>query len=238
MTPTPVGMRCPECSSQHTVVKTIGALERRAKATQVLIAINVLAFVAEIVTGGAVTQGGGSIFREGALYGPAVADGQYWRLITSGFLHANFIHIAFNMWILWAVGEILEPAVGTRRFLIIYFVSLLCGSFGALLLTPNLPTIGASGAVFGVMGASLIALRSHGFDPMRSGIGITLLLNLGITFVVPGISVGGHIGGLIGGLLSAWLLVVYRQKVGSEATATALCTLVAAAAVVGSVLVV
>ncbi len=112
---------------------------------------------------------------------------------------------------------------------------MLCGSFGALLLTPDTHTIGASGAVFGIMGASLLALRKAGFDPLRSGIGVTLLLNLAITFFLPGISIGGHIGGLLGGVITGWLLVEFRERVNSEVVATVLCLLVAVAAVAGSI---
>ena len=89
------------------------------------------------------------------------------------------------------------------RFLLIYFVSLLAGSFGALLVTPNALTVGASGAIFGLMSAAVLVLRQRGIDPMSTGLPIWIGINLVFSFAVPGISVGGHIGGLIGGALAA-----------------------------------
>ena len=85
-------------------------------------------------------------------------------------------------------------------------MSLLGGSFGALLLSPDAVTVGASGAVFGMMGAAIIAMRARGIDPMQSGLGMTLVLNLGITFLIPGISIGGHIGGLVAGGIVGYLM--------------------------------
>ena len=100
---------------------------------------------------------------------------------------------------LWILGSLLEPALGHVRFGLIYFVSLLCGSFGALLLSPDSLTVGASGAVFGLMGAAAVVARNRGLNLMESGLGIWIGLNLLITFTIPNISIGGHIGGLIGG---------------------------------------
>src|SRR3954449_64844 len=201
MTPTPVGMRCPECSKQRTEVRNPAAARGGTQVTVALIVINVIAFVAELASGGtAISDVGGSVIRRGALFGPSLSvDHQYYRLITSGFLHAGFLHIAFNMYLLWVLGQLLEPALGGVRFAAIYFTSLLAGSLGALLVDPNVHTVGASGAVFGLMGAAFVDLRSRGFDPMRSGIGALIIFNLAFSFIVPGISWGGHIGGLVGG---------------------------------------
>jgi membrane associated rhomboid family serine protease len=159
MTPTPVGMRCPECARQRTrVVQGPRAMVGRPTATYALIAINVVMFVAQIATTGHGygSLAGGTFTNKLELFGPAVADGEWWRLVTGGFLHAGFFHIAINMYILWLLGSMLEPAVGAPRFLLIYFVSLLAGSFGALLVTPHSPTVGASGAIFGVAGAAAV----------------------------------------------------------------------------------
>ncbi len=200
MTPTPVGMRCPECSRQKTKVRTAATIRRDPQLAYALIAINVIAFVAMSTGGGALMgRAGGGVFTNGALFGPAVADGDWWRIVTAGFLHANLLHLAFNMYFLYFLGQLLEPEIGRARFAAIYFVSLLGGSFGALLLSPDAVTVGASGAVFGMMGAAIIAMRARGIDPMQSGLGMTLVLNLGITFLIPGISIGGHIGGLLAG---------------------------------------
>jgi membrane associated rhomboid family serine protease len=153
----------------------------------------------------------------GALYGPLVASGDYWRLITSGFLHANLIHIGFNMYALYFLGRMLEPVVGHARFALIYFVSLLAGSFGALLVTPHAFTVGASGAVFGIAGAAVVDLRHRGVDPMQSGLPLFIGINLLLGFTLSGISIGGHIGGLIGGALTALVLHQADQRRGIPA---------------------
>src|SRR5204862_7015383 len=111
-----------------------------------------------------------------------------------------------NRFAIYVLGTRLEPAVGRFRFGLIYFVSLLAGSFGALLLSPNSPTVGASGAIFGLMGAAVIVMRNRGLSAMESGLGFWIVLNLVITFTIPNISIGGHIGGLLGGRLAAFLL--------------------------------
>src|SRR4051794_18516270 len=209
MTPTSVGMRCPECAAQKTPVKTIRSLQGEPRVTYVLIAINVIAFLASGQFGIGSSGGGGSqLYIKGVLFGPLVNDGEYWRLITGGFLHAGFLHIAFNMYLLYILGNLLEPAIGSIRFGILYFASLLAGSAGALLVTPNSPTVGASGAVFGLMGAAFFEMRARGMDPfggagILGGIGGLIIINLVFSFALSGISVGGHIGGLIGGSLVA-----------------------------------
>ena len=127
-------------------------------------------------------------------------------MLTAGFLHAGFFHLLFNMFSLWILGALLEPAIGQLRFALIFFVSVLAGSFGALLVEPNALTVGASGGIFGLMGAAVVVMRNRGINPMESGLGLWIGLNLLITFTVPGISIGGHIGGLIGGALAALVL--------------------------------
>ena len=216
MTPTPVGMRCPECSQQRTkVTRGVGeaSLGSAAPATFVLIALNVAAFVAEIATG----SGGFSISTtdrlpfDFGLFGPWVAEGEWYRLITSGFLHGGLIHIGFNMFALYFLGRILEPAIGTPRFVAVYFVSLLGGSFGALLLDPNALTLGASGAVFGIFAATFVIARRRGLDAFASSIGVIILLNLVISISVPNISLGGHLGGLIAGGACALVIAAGEQ---------------------------
>lgn len=205
--------------------------------TYVLIALNVIAFVAELASGSAVAQrGGGRVIADGALYGPSIATGhEYWRLVTGGFLHAGFIHILFNMYFLYVLGGQLEPAVGRVRFAVLYFVSLLAGSFGALLFSPDTVTVGASGAVFGLMGGAVVALRARGINPMESGLGLVILLNLGITFIIPGISIGGHIGGLAGGLIAGYLLFEVGERRRAAALALAGCVVLGIAAVAGAI---
>jgi membrane associated rhomboid family serine protease len=213
MTPTPVGMRCPECSQQRTrVTRGTGGVEAgfwQAPATYVLIGLNVLAFLAEIATGsGGLSEASGSVVTHGWLYGAAVEEGEWYRLITSGFLHAGLIHIAFNMFALLIVGRVLEPGIGTPRFLALYFASLLAGSFGALALTqPFAPSLGASGAIFGLFGATAVIARGRGMNELATQVGFLIVINLIFTVSIPHISIGAHLGGLVGGLICALAIV-------------------------------
>ena len=210
MTPTPVGMRCPECASEKTRVTrgAVGPGRYDTPATYVLIALNVVAYLAEIAGGGGgLSPGNSSVLLDFGLFGPYVAEGEWYRLLTSGFLHASIIHIGFNMFALYFLGRLLEPGIGTPRFVALYFASLFAGSFGALLLDPNALTIGASGAVFGIFGATFIIARHRGIDNLAASVGVILLINLAITFGRPEISIGGHLGGLAAGLLCALVIV-------------------------------
>jgi membrane associated rhomboid family serine protease len=203
MTTTPVGMRCPECARQRTKVVRLRETANVPRVTYALIAINVIAFLTEqgqfSLTGSGVH---GKVFEEGVLYrGGIHFEHQYWRLITSGFLHVDLLHIGFNMYLLYLLGLMLEPAIGSLRFAAVYFAALLAGSFGALLATAD-PTLGASGAIFGLMGAMVVELRARRLSVMESGIGGLIVINLILSFTLSGISVGGHIGGLVGGVLA------------------------------------
>src|SRR3954449_12193251 len=215
MTPTSVGMRCPECSRDKTRVVRRAYAGGDPIATYTMIGMNVLAFFATLASGSSVggSVGGNSVLEKAALNGPKIADGQWWRIVTSGFMHYGFLHLLFNMYALYILGQLLEPAIGRLRFGLIYFVALISGSVGALLLSPNALTAGASGAVFGLMSAALVIMRNRGVDVLQSGLGIWLGLNLLITFTVSNISVGGHIGGLIGGAVAALLLVELPARV-------------------------
>jgi membrane associated rhomboid family serine protease len=214
MTVTPVGMRCPDCARQKTQVRRIspGLQAGRAPATYALIAINVAAFLAEIAGGSGALQGGGSVINDAGLNGPAVADGDWWRIVTSGFLHAGLFHIALNMYVLFILGTLLEPGIGTPRFLGVYFVSMLAGAFGALLLSPNELTVGASGAIFGVMSATFLVARHRGVERLAAQIGFFIVINLFFTFGVSNISVGGHLGGLVGGALAGFLITFSERR--------------------------
>jgi membrane associated rhomboid family serine protease len=180
--------------------------------------------------------GGSSVIHDFALDAPDVANGEVYRIVTSGFLHAGLFHLLVNMYSLWILGTLLEPAVGRLRFVLIYFVSMLAGSFGALLVSPNVLTVGASGAIFGLMGAGVMVMRARGIDPMQSGLPLWIGINLVFSFAVPGISVGGHIGGLIGGALAAVALFEVPQRVRSlpAAAGPVLAGVIGAAAVVGA----
>jgi len=211
MTPTPVGMRCPECAKQRTRV-TRGALgpgRYDAPATFVLIALNAAAFLAEIAGGaGGLSGTGSSIIGNFGLRGVSVEDGEWYRVLTGGFLHAGLFHIGFNMFALFILGRLLEPAIGTPRFVALYFASLFAGALGALALTdPGQVTVGASGAIFGLFGATFVIARGRRLDRIASELGFLLLINLALTFGIRGISIGGHLGGLAGGLLCAVVIV-------------------------------
>jgi membrane associated rhomboid family serine protease len=235
----PVGMRCPEYAGQRTRARTLPI--RRSGTpygTYALLALNVLVFIAEIGGGGgaASLEGGGTLVTDGGLYGPAIANQHEWyRIVTSGFLHAGPLHLFLNMFVLYILGTILEEGIGTVRMLGIYFVSLLAGSFGALLLDPNELTVGASGAVYGIMAATFLVARQRGVEQLASQIGLWVILNLAFTFTVPGISIGGHLGGLAGGAAAAGVILAGERR-GGAAIPEALGLLLVAAISVGGAL--
>jgi membrane associated rhomboid family serine protease len=146
-----------------------------------------------------------------ALYKPFIADGEYYRLVTSGFLHFSIFHIGMNMLLLFQLGQLLEPAIGRVRFGLLYFAALLAGSLGALMVQPFGLTGGASGAVFGLMAAAAIGMHRRGVNIFQTGIGMVLVLNLVLTFTIPGISIGGHVGGAIAGALCGFVLLAPRH---------------------------
>ena len=235
MTVTPVGMRCPDCARQRTRVRRVSGIPAlragAAPATYALIAINVAVFVAELAGGGSSGsfQEGTKLIRHAGLNGPAVASGDWWRIVTAGFLHANFLHIAFNMFALYVLGTLLEPGIGTPRFLAVYFVSLLAGSFGALILTPDSTTVGASGAIFGLLAAAFVIARHRGIEQLASQLAFFVVINLVFTFGVSGISIGGHLGGLVAGALCG-LLIVFSERRARRAVAVEAIGMLALAA--------
>ena len=210
MVQTAVGIKCPECAGRPTGVKKVTSRAKTAASvgtgalvTKTLIGINVLVFLAQQAQGG-IPQS--EIYLRGALYGPSIAVNDEWyRMITSGFLHATITHIGFNMLMLWWFGSALEGLLGRARFLTVYVVSLVAGSAGALLLSPDVPTVGASGAVFGILGAGIVLERRGVYVFGGSALGVALI-NLLLGFFIGNVSIGGHIGGLAGGMLAALAL--------------------------------
>jgi membrane associated rhomboid family serine protease len=234
MTPTPVGMRCPECAKQRTQVHTVRSMHSYPRVTVGLIIVCAVAFLGS-GSFGIQPRGGNALFADFALFGPAIdQQGQYWRLITGGFLHAGLLHILFNMYLLWVLGQMLEPTLGSARFAALYFTALLWGSFGALLVEPGAVTVGASGAVFGLMGAAAVELRARGINPFQTDIGMLILFNLGLSFVIANISIGGHVGGLIGGALAA-LALGFGDRRRSRSLGYLLCGALAIAALAGAI---
>ena len=236
-----VGFHCPECTKsgkQKIYTRATLNVLNRPVLTQVLIGINAAVFLAGLLSSANdAFAGRGGFTLDGGLFGPSVADGEIYRIVTAGFLHAGLLHLGLNMFLLYQLGTVLEPALGRLRFGLVYAVSLLTGSFGVLLLSPDSLTVGASGAVFGLMGTLFLAQRARGIDPFSSGIGGMIGINLLITFTIPGISIGGHVGGLLGGLACAWLLFEGSKTLGTNQAIAAVAGLGVLAAV-GCVLVV
>jgi len=232
MTSTPVGMRCPECAKQSTRVHRApsGIMSGPAPVTFGLIGICVAAFVAQLAGGMDLVDGSpaGSVTLDYGLLGFGVSDartleligvgeGEYYRIITGGLLHSGLIHLGINMLALYFLGRLLEQAVGGWRFTGIFFVSLIGGSLGALILSPDDLTVGASGAVFGLMAAAFLEARDRGLDDVASQIGFYVVINLIFTFSVPNISIGGHLGGMLaGGALTLLLAQVRRRASGNS----------------------
>jgi membrane associated rhomboid family serine protease len=214
MTAAPVGLRCPDHAGNrrgprvggrqivmpHTRVGGTDAL-----VTKALIAINVAIYLITAVQGHGLNAPGGSLWDKWILYGPFVHQGDWWRLISAAFLHASIIHIGFNMLALWWIGAPVEQYLGRTRYVGLYLVSGLAGSAGALVASPTLPVVGASGAIFGILGAMLI-LEWQATGRLGGNAMTLIVLNLVLGFAFNGaggnISIGGHIGGLIGGILS------------------------------------
>jgi len=241
MTPAPVGLRCPEHSGKpqgvQKVARAVSGIgsSRFNAVTLTLIGINVAVALIEFASGRYSSFTNNWIFNHGALFASGtyvqggvgtfaahqptfgyhvvgVAHGEWWRMVTAMFLHANFLHIAFNMYALYFAGSILEQVIGRWRFLLLYLAAGIAGSAGALLYTPERPTVGASGAIFGVLGALFVLERRRHINTGGQVAGL-IVINLIITFVFSSfISVGGHVGGLIGGIILMWVLLQYRRS--------------------------
>jgi membrane associated rhomboid family serine protease len=217
-----VGFHCPECvkgSGQKVYTARNLSAGAAAPVTIALLAVNVATYVVSTLG-----LGGSPLFDpapafvgDWGLIGFGVADDQWYRLVTGGFLHADLMHLGFNMFALWILGRQLEPVLGRAAFGAIYGASLLAGSLGVMVADPRALTVGASGAVFGLFGYALVAQYARGINPMDTGLGGIILINLVFTFVVPGISIGGHLGGLVGGVVAGALHDVVRPRLGLPA---------------------
>lgn len=213
-----VGFQCPECvgNNPQRVVSRAQLFQGHGEvvAGKVIIALNALMFVLTAASGGSATNPVGPLYERFVLFGPFVVQGEWWRLITGGFMHASIIHIGSNMLLLWFLAQEMEPVLGKVRFSLLYAVSLMGGGLGVMVMSPISPTLGASGAVFGLMGGLVaLQLRAH-HNPWNSGIGGLVLMNILLTFAIPGISVGGHIGGLLAGAAGGALIqpLAWPQK--------------------------
>jgi membrane associated rhomboid family serine protease len=220
MTFAPVGIKCPDHAGvgdmrrdpQRAIKearRTYGGFE--APATVALVVLNVLVYMVTVFQGSGVARPGGEVFEKGALIGAAISvDGDWYRLVTAMFLHASLLHLAFNMLALYWLGTVVEQALGTPRFLMLYFVSGIAGSAGALALSsPFAVTVGASGAIYGIMGA-LLVLEYRATGTFAGQALALIAVNLALTFAIPNISIGGHLGGLVGGILATFALSHFR----------------------------
>ena len=198
--------------------------------TRLLVIANVAVYLLELLTGSGINGDSGWIFQHGALvingryfghqlgaFPPGyplgtvgLEHGEWWRLITAAFLHYGPIHLGMNMLALWWLGQPVEAALGRTRYLLIYFTAGLAGSTGALLLNPNDVTVGASGAIFGILGA-LFVLEYHATGRVVGQAMTLIVINIAFSFAVPNISIGGHLGGLVAGVLGTIALISFRQ---------------------------
>ena len=238
MTPTTVGMRCPECARQTTRVHRVRANEMAAPiATQVIIAINVVVYLAELATGGGgISNASGTVVYHGILYAPFVSQlHEYWRIVTSGFLHESIVHVGLNMVFLWFIGRSLEAAIGSARFVGAYGVSLVCGSLGVLLLEPHAAALGASGAIFGLLGTLIVEARRRGINLWSSGLIQIALLNFVFTFAAPGIAIGAHVFGFAGGILVGVVFDQCDRRRLPRSASLAACAVLAVAAFLAAI---
>jgi rhomboid protease GluP len=172
---------------------------RRTPATLLLLIAIAAGYVLQLAGGDAITAAG-------ANYGPAIREGQYWRLVTSMFLHGGIVHLALNGWALWQLGSLLELLMGSPRMLLIYFASGIAGSLASATFT-HTPSVGASGAIFGLLGALIAFLlrRRGALTPQGKSILMQLVgwaaINVFFGFSTPGIDNSAHLGGGAAGLL-------------------------------------
>jgi membrane associated rhomboid family serine protease len=212
-----VGIRCPEHAGKpQGAAKVIRGVQRRSSTNPGLIAkgligINVGVYLLQLAQGAPLSASAGSIYVNGVLFGPLVAEGEWWRLLSAAFLHYGPVHLAMNMLVLYLFGPALEAVLGPARFLLLYLTAGLAGSAGALVMSPESPTVGASGAIYGLFGAILL-LERQGTYVFGGSVLPLLIINIAITFVVPGISIGGHLGGLAGGALAILVLSRFGQR--------------------------
>jgi membrane associated rhomboid family serine protease len=250
----PVGYQCPRCAQGGQPVRRMVDVAQHAPVTRALVGVIAVLFVVTSVVPAVTTnfglrpivltpEGVAALASLAAWYEPtqlARVIGEPWLLLTSGFLHANLMHVGFNGLLLWQLGHLLEPLLGRGRYVALYTAGLFGGSLGVVLVSwvsvlagvsgidlvgrilggnPLQLTIGASGAVFGLMGAAMVVLRARGVNPWRTSIGTLVALNLVLTFIVPAISVGGHLGGLLAGVVAGRLLMVDREQAATRRNA-------------------
>lgn len=241
--PASVGQLCPDCVAergQQRVVRAeqLGAQQRRPTPVTYGILIACVAIMAVSVVSPAFEE---LAFLFGAQFNRGIAAGQWWRVVTAGFLHADLAHILFNMWALYVLGPHLERQAGSAAFASLYGASLIAGGTAFYLLNPEGVAVGASGAIFGLFGAWLaVAYRNRNSAFGRSGLNQLLLLlgiNLALPLFIPRIAWQAHLGGLLAGLLIAavWTMPALRGR-GRRGARVAVGVAVAVAALSAVVL--
>lgn len=215
--PASVGSHCWECIKAAAPPRS-EQLKRAWRSqpllvTNALVAVNLGIFVLTVASGGGMSGTGTSSMQlDYGLFAPSIhLDHEYYRLLTSGFIHFGFIHVAMNCFILYQLGRFLENDIGRSRFVAIYFSALVAGSAGALILSPTALTAGASGAVFGLAAASVAAQHLRGVPLGANSFFPFLVLNFVLSFSLANVSIGGHLGGTIGGALGGWALLAPHQ---------------------------
>ena len=235
--PSSVGVHCVDCARRSQAgrrqARTLlgGNMVSGALVTKILLGLCVVVYALQVLAPGLATQS--LDFRLGFL--PVLAAHEPWRFLTTAFLHANYMHLGFNMWALWVLGGTLEPVLGRWRFASVYLLSALGGSTAIYWLSwPGTEswitlTVGASGAVFGLFSAMFIVQRRFGRD--TSGIVALVAINAVVSFLGANISWQGHLGGLlVGGIVSAiyaWAPRGRRKAVGIAGTIAVVVALVA-----------
>lgn len=167
---------------------------------------------------------------------------EWYRLLTSGFVHFGIIHIAFNMYMLWVLGNMLEPTLGRLRFGLLYFAGLFGGSLGVVVLQdPDRTSIslnaGASGAIFGLLAAAAVGQFMHGLNPLSTAIGQVLILNVVLTFAISNVSVGGHIGGAVAGAICGVAMLAPAHRGIPKWASVAAPVVVTLASILGAIVI-
>jgi membrane associated rhomboid family serine protease len=203
-----VGYHCVDCvaagrrTTRRPVTPAGARLSRQPVVVFLLIVVNALVYLATLVDAGSLNQSDASnLFAAWALSPVDAARGEWWRLLTSGFLHLSLFHLATNMIALWILGRDLEMLLGRSRFCVVYGLSLLGGSTSVFLFSsPVEPVAGASGAIFGLMGG--IAVAAFKLRVSLRPVLMVIVLNVVLSVAIPNISLLGHLGGLVTGVVS------------------------------------
>jgi membrane associated rhomboid family serine protease len=233
----------PPAALPPEAVELLHAATPRVWVTPAIAGILVACFVGSIALGAdAFSPTTEQLLRLGASFGPLIAEGEWWRLITASLLHGGLLHLAFNLWALWSAGFLTERLFGNAAFLTIYLLSALGGTLASVALKPLVVGVGASGAIFGVYGALLAFMLTHrGVLPkafllqQRSSLFGFLLYNLAFALTNRQIDLSAHLGGLLTGMAAGWLLqrdlahpAEHRARRAARAAALAVALLVAA----------